>query len=99
MYPSLRAATLHSQPPGDPPPTLMSSLMIFVALTQEHLNSRRVHSILLQAIDNVFCPLATSDQLFCRELISLKKLAKGDCSWSTIKLVLDWISRLINAVV
>jgi len=44
-----------------------------------------VKSIILHAIDDVFHPLDDDDNPFRRELVSLKKLEKGDCSWSTIK--------------
>ena len=50
-------------------------------------NRRHVRSIILHAIDDVFHPLVmmTIDNPFCRKPVSLKKLEKGDCSWSTIK--------------
>ena len=43
-------------------------------------NRRHVKSIILHAIDDVFHPLDDDDNPFCRELVSLKKLEKGDCS-------------------
>jgi len=48
--------------------------------------------MLLHAIDSVFRPNNFYDDEFCCEpVVSLKKLRKGDCSWSTIKKVLGWI--------
>ena len=46
-----------------------------------------MRQILLHAIDDVLCPLDTTDSTFRQEPVSLKKLRKGDCSWSTVKLV------------
>ena len=63
----------------------------FVALAQGGLNGRRVRRILLHAVDNVLRPLDTTDSNFRCEPVSLKKLRKGDCSWSTVILVLGWI--------
>ena len=63
----------------------------FLALAQEYSNGRRVRKILLHAIDDVFRPLDSQDGPFRRQPTSLKKLEKGDCSWSTIKIILGWI--------
>jgi hypothetical protein len=54
-------------------------------------NARRVRRILLHAIDDVFRPLEAGEENIRAEPVSLKKLKQGDCSWSTIKLVLGWI--------
>ena len=63
----------------------------FVGLCQGKQNQRRVRRTLLQAIDQVFCPLSPADHSTRWEPVSLKKLRKCDCSWGTIKLVLGWI--------
>ena len=63
----------------------------FIGLAQEYSNSRRVRRILLHAIDDVFRPLDSTDSPFRRQPASLKKLDKGDCSWSTVKVILGWI--------
>ena len=52
---------------------------------------RRVRRTLLHAIDDVFRPLDGDDSPLRREPVSLKKLRQGDCTWSTVKLVLGWI--------
>ena len=52
---------------------------------------RRVRRTLLHAIDDVFRPLDDQDSPLRREPVSLKKLRQGDCTWSTVKLVLGWI--------
>ena len=69
----------------------MYLLMIFDGLAQTTLTARRVRKILLHAIDDVFHPLDPSDGPFQREHVSIKKLRQGECSWSTIHLVLGWI--------
>ena len=71
----------------------------FLALAQEHPNSRRVRKILLHAIDDVFRPLDSSDGPFWRQPTSLKKLEKGDCSWSTIKIILGWIIDTVTMTI
>ena len=63
----------------------------FIGLAQEYSNGRRVRRILMHAIDDVFRPLEASDNKHRRQPVSVKKLKQGDCSWSTIKLVLGWI--------
>ena len=83
-------------PPRDPslPATGRSTAYVdvfvddFVALAQGRSGSRRVRRILLHAVDDVLRPLEATDNKFRREPVSLKKLRQGDCSWSTVKLVL-----------
>ena len=74
-------------------PTQYTDIFVddFVGLAQGHVAGRRVRRILMQAIDDVIRPLDPEDSPHRREPISVKKLLKGDCSWSTIKLVLGWI--------
>ena len=71
----------------------------FVGLAQGSSNSRRVRRILMHAIDDVFRPLESSDNAYRRAPVSVKKLAKGDCSWSTIKLVLGWIINTVSMTI
>ena len=71
----------------------------FIGLAQQSGNSRRVRRILMHAIDDVFRPLEATDSIHRREPISLKKLRKGDCSWSTVKLVLGWIIDTANMTI
>ena len=79
----------------------------FIALAQDHkggkgrrrkrpANSRRVRRLLLHGIDDVFRPLEEADGPHRREPVSLKKLRKGDCSWSTVKEVLGWVIDTVN---
>ena len=71
----------------------------FVGLAQGSSNRRRVHQILMHAIDDVFRPLDSSDNAYRCAPVSVKKLAKGDCSWSTIKLVLGWIINTVSMTI
>jgi hypothetical protein len=61
----------------------------FVGLAQKH--KQQVCHTLLEAVNEVFCPLSPTDLPTRQEPISIKKLLEGDSSWSTIKLVLGWI--------
>ena len=71
----------------------------FIGLAQEYSNSRRVRRILLHAIDDVFRPLDSTDSPFRRQPASLKKLDKGDCSWSTVKVILGWIIDTVSMTI
>ena len=63
----------------------------FIALCQGEFNKKQVRRKLLQAIDQIFRPCDSSDSPFRTEPVSIKKLMKGDVSWSTIKTVLGWV--------
>ena len=39
------------------------------------------------------------DKLERRDPISIKKLKKGDCLWSTIKVMLGWIIDTVNMII
>ena len=71
----------------------------FLALAQKQRNSRRVHNILLHAIDDVFRPLDSMDGPFRRQPTLLKKLEKGDFLWSTIKVILGWIIDTVTMTI
>jgi hypothetical protein len=60
---------------------------------------RRVRRALMHAIDDVFRPISDGDSEFRREPVSMKKLLKGDCSWSTTKQVLGWIVDTVNMTI
>ena len=63
----------------------------FMALVQGKKDQPRVRRALMHAIDTVFRPLDDKDDPNRQEPVSIKKLKKGDCSWSTRKQVLGWI--------
>jgi hypothetical protein len=52
---------------------------------------QHVRRVLMRAIDDVFRPLEPDDPIHRTEPISVKKLLKGDASWSTCKTILGWI--------
>jgi hypothetical protein len=60
---------------------------------------RRVRRTLLRAIDDVFRPNDHLDNEHRRDPVSIKKLLKGDCSWSTVKLILGWIVDTANMTI
>lgn len=70
----------------------------FVSLAQRPFLFR-VRKALLHAIDDVIRPLAPDDSPYRREPVSLKKLRLGDCTWSTVKLVLGWIIDTVNMTI
>jgi hypothetical protein len=70
----------------------------FISLGQRPF-LRRVRRTLLHAIDEVIRPLDRHDSKHRREPVSLKKLRAGDCSWSTVKLVLGWIIDTVNLTI
>ena len=53
----------------------------------------------MKAIDNMFRPMDFYNRLERRDPISIKKLKRGDCSWSTIKVMLRWILDTVNMVI
>ena len=97
--PSASSFPVLPPPPRDPSlpssgqPTSYVDVFVddFVGLAQTDSTPRRVSLILMHAIDDVLRPLESSDSAFRSQPISVKKLLKGDCSWSTIKLVLGWV--------
>ena len=69
----------------------------FLGLAQGPRHRRRhVCRTLFHALDKVFRPLDSKDIGERKELLSLKKLDAGDCSWSTCKLLLGWVFDTIN---
>lgn len=63
----------------------------FLALAHGRHNRQRVRQTLLHTVDAVFRPNDYYDPVYRREPVSLSKLRKGDCSWSTLKTVLGWV--------
>jgi hypothetical protein len=63
----------------------------FLVMIQGTHQKERVRNILMNAVDQVFRANDSDDKKSRTEPISVKKLQKGDCSWSTLKTVLGWI--------
>ena len=53
----------------------------------------------MKAIDDVFRPLDFYNKFSRPDPISVKKLRKGDCSWSTLKNTLGWILDTVNITI
>ena len=47
----------------------------------------------------MFRPLDKTDSPHHQEPVSLKKLRKGDCSWTTVKEVLGWIVNTVDMTI
>lgn len=63
----------------------------FIGLSQDNRWGRRtVKRILFRALDKVFRPLDKSDTPYRQEPASIKKLKKGDATWTTTKVLLGW---------
>ena len=71
-----------------------------IGLVQGPRNQRRhVRRTLLHALDKVFRPLDRQDTKQRKEVLSLKKLDAGDCSWSMCQALLRWIVESINMTI
>ena len=72
----------------------------FLGLAQGQRHRRRhVRRTLFHALDKVFRPLDGQDAKQRKEVLSLKKLDAGDCSWSTCQVLLGWIVDTINMTI
>ena len=69
----------------------------FLGLAQGPRHRRRhVRRTLFHALDKVFRPLDRQDTKQRKEVVSIKKLEAGDCSWSTCQTMLGWIVDSVN---
>jgi hypothetical protein len=68
----------------------------FLLLAQTQHQQQRVLRAALTAIDDVFRPLEDSDPVTRKEPSSVKKMLKGDASWSTRKRMLGWDVDTVN---
>ena len=65
----------------------------FLGLAQgPRYRRRHVRRTLLHAHNKIFRPLDRQDATQRKEVLSLKKLDAGDCSWSTCQTMLGWLS-------
>ncbi|CAJ1941882.1 unnamed protein product, partial [Cylindrotheca closterium] len=73
----------------------------FISLVQGTENDRRqAMRTLLHVLDSVFRPRdSTRDLPFRQEPASVKKLKKGDASWSTKKVVLGWLLDSVDKTI
>jgi hypothetical protein len=64
----------------------------FIGAVQGNSKQRRhVKKVLLESLHSVLRPLDQHDGLHQQELASVKKMLKGDATWSTWKVVLGWM--------
>jgi hypothetical protein len=64
----------------------------FIGMVQGAWHHRRhVKRVLLHTLDRVFRPLDSDDSEHRQEPASVKKMRKGDATWSTRKVILGWI--------
>ena len=72
----------------------------FLGLVQGPRHRRRhVRRTFFHALDKIFHPLDSTDIEERKEVLSLKNLDAGDCSWSTCKLLLGWVVDTINIMI
>ena len=72
----------------------------FLGLSQGPRHRRRhVKRTLFHTLDKVLWPLDRQDTKHCKEVLSLKKLEAGKCSWSTCQTMLRWIFDSINMTI
>ncbi len=105
---SLPHVTRDPSLPAPPQPLAYTDVYIdnFVAALQcsptgsSDLDNRRwVQRLLLNAVDNVFCPVSAGDSPERRKPVSLKKLHASYCSWGTMKLILGWIIDMVKMTI
>jgi hypothetical protein len=72
----------------------------FLGLVQGSKARRRsVKNAMLHALDSVLRPLDAEDSAHRQEPASLKKMSKGDATWTMIKKILGWILDTINRTI
>ena len=60
---------------------------------------RHVRRTLFYALDKLFWPLDRKDAKQRKEVLSLKKLDTGGCSWSTCQILIGWIVDSVNITI
>jgi hypothetical protein len=59
----------------------------------------RVKRALLHTLDTVLRPLDSDDSPHRQEPASVKKMAKGESSWATVKVILGWIINTMDNMI
>jgi hypothetical protein len=59
----------------------------------------RVKRALLHSLDQVMRPLDSEDSPFRQEPASVKKMGKGDATWTTLKPILGWILNTLDKTI
>ena len=72
----------------------------FIWLAQGLTHWRRhVRRTLFHDLDKVFRPLDKLESNHKKEVLSLKKLDKGDCSWYTCQVLLSWVVYTVHMLI
>jgi hypothetical protein len=72
----------------------------FIGMVQgNRVHRQHVKRVLLHALDSVFRKLETTDNPHRQEPASIKKMLKGDATWSTRKNILGWVVDTITMTV
>lgn len=97
----LPTPTIRSRGPLQPPLNSVDVFMDdFIMITQLPLRDRHAaRRTLFECIDSVLRPLAPSDNPCRKEPNSVKKLAQGDASWTTQKVVLGWLVDTVQRTI
>lgn len=111
QQPSVSASMLkqplsYTPVPRDPclpyPLTLLQYIIVFIddyIVLAHSIYGKYVRNTLFHAINSFFRPNDFYYSEYHREPVSLKKLRKWDCSWSTIKLVLGWVINTVGMTI
>jgi hypothetical protein len=71
-----------------------------IGLAQDNpMHLKLVCQVLLHTINELFCPINDQDSEYRTRPSSMKKLAKGDATWDTHKVILSWfIDTLVMTI-
>jgi hypothetical protein len=100
--PSLPPRSRRSDAPHYGPPLALWDVYVddFLSLVQGGRRTRlRVKRDLLHSLDQVMRPLDSEDSPFRQEPASVKKMGKGDATWTTLKPILGWIINTLDKTI
>jgi hypothetical protein len=100
--PSLPPRSRRSDAPHYGPPLSLWDVYVndFLGLVQGGRRTRlHVKRALLHSLDRVMRPLDTEDSPFRQEPASVKKMGKGDATWTTLKPILGWILNTLDKTI
>jgi hypothetical protein len=60
---------------------------------------RRVKHALLHTLGTVLRPPDSDDSVHCQDPVSVKKMAKGDSDWSTVKVIMGWAINTLDQTI
>ena len=69
----------------------------FLGLAQGHAHRRRqVQKKFIHSLDKMFWPYKSGDSDNHKEVLLLKKLREGECTWPTCQVLLGWVIDMVN---